>query len=401
MAKKRGRGTRTNGQGSLLQRKGTNIWYCQFYKNGRQVRVSSGTEIKAKAETVLRRLMGDSERGLPLITDIDKITYADLRKTLLANYVEKGNRSLWMLSNGEEMVGGLKLLDSYFGYDGTNPGWKLSRITTDAARDFAAKQLADGYAAATVNRALSALKRMLALARQDGKVQSVPYIHMLHEPPARKGFVTIENFQKLLNALPVHLQPVVLFLYWCGGRKGEARKITWEQVDLQRGLIRLEAEQTKTEEARIVPLPPVLIKILQKKEPKPGEPRTGLVFDCTDLRNEWGRACDAVGLGTRTKETSESGFIWYRYSGLMLHDLRRSAVRNLVNAGVPERVAMRISGHKTRSIFDRYHIVTTADVTTAMQRLVAASKQKRLSAKLVQSEGVDSRKLLRARSSIG
>jgi len=153
-------------------------------------------------------------------------------------------------------------------------------------------------------------------------------------------------------------------LYWCGVRLGEAEQIEWSQVDLTMPCIRLEEDQTKNDQARIVPLPPVLIKILKAIEPK-----TGRVFDATNLRTECGKACEAVGLGKRVKQTSESGNIWYAYEGLIVHDLRRSAVRNLVNA--EENVAMNISGHKTASVFRRYRIVSPADVVEAMQKVVA------------------------------
>ena len=85
---------------------------------------------------------------------------------------------------------------------------------------------------------------------------------------------------------------------------------------------------------------------------------------------------------------------WYQYNGLTVHDLRRSAIRNLINAGVPEKVAMQIIGHETRSVFDRYHVVSAGDVTAAMKRVEASTVQagnpakvlvgKKFSAKLVQ-----------------
>ena len=128
---------------------------------------------------------------------------------------------------------------------------------------------------------------------------------------------------------------------------GEAVQIEWSQVDLQGALIRLEREQTKTSEPRIVPLPDVLIYTLKRVKKK-----EGLVFDDTNLREEWTKAVAAAEM-----------------PGLLVHDLRRSAIRNLIAAGVPEKIAMSISGHKTRAVFDRYHIVDATDVLNAMNKL--------------------------------
>ena len=100
------------------------------------------------------------------------------------------------------------------------------------------------------------------------------------------------------------------------------------------------------------------------------KPKEGEVFDRTNLRKEWCKACVAAGLGTLTKVEGKAD---PRYTGLIIHDFRRSAIKNLMKAGVNEKVAMKISGHKTRAVFDRYHIVDTEDVVDAMRRVQAAS----------------------------
>ena len=131
-------------------------------------------------------------------------------------------------------------------------------------------------------------------------------------------------------------------------------KSQWRQVDLRGALIRLEEDQTKNSEARTVPLPDVLVRMLERIGP--GE---GPVFDTTNLRKDWQKACVAAGLGSLTEVEGKPD---PRYTGLIIHDLRRSAIKNLMNVGVNEKVAMKISDHKTRAVFDRYHIVDTEDV---------------------------------------
>jgi len=164
-------------------------------------------------------------------------------------------------------------------------------LTTDFAREFTRKRTAEGVGPAMVNRSLQCLRRMLHIAVEDGKMQSVPKIRLLKEPPARKGFLGKEKFKELRDALPSYLRPLIIFLYYCGVRLGESLQIEWSQVDLDGRLIVLHEEQTKSSEPRVIPLPSVLVGMLRDVSPK-----VGPVFDGTNLRTEWARACSAVGL---------------------------------------------------------------------------------------------------------
>lgn len=380
---------RAKGEGSLLRRAGCRYWYAQYYDhNGKAVRISTKTDVKQKALDFLRREMNKRDEGFGSVADLKKITYGSLRAALLANYVEKGNKSLHVYADGTEGIPSLKPLDKFFGFTDERPGVSVLKITTDAAREFVKQRQAEGMGNAIINRSLSALRRMLRIAYEDGKLRVVPVIRLLKEPPARKGFLELKKFERLVGLLPSHLRPLITFLYYCGVRLGEALQIEWSQVDLRKRIIRLEEDQTKGQEARSVPLPSVLVNMLEEIKPKEGN-----VFSAVNLTKEWRKACAACGLGEIIEVPDKPYDPQYR--GLIIHDLRRSAVRNLVNAGVPERVAMKISGHKTRSVFDRYHIVSTDDVSSAMHRLEAATLQPAVSARLVQKANRGSGKLLK------
>jgi len=362
---------RERGTGGLIKLKGCRYWYAQFYdKQGRQKRVSTKTAVKQEAQGILRDLMVVRDRGVPFVGDVKKIRYADLRTALLDSYRMKEQKSLQVLSDGSETVWGLSQLDKYFGWKATtedkkgDPGVPVTQLTTEAARQFVKARQAEGVGNAVINRSLALLRRMLNLAKDEGRIPTVPKIYFLKEPPARKGFLTRDRFDELLNHIPLHLKPLVVFLYYCGVRIGEALQVEWPQVDLDHAVIRLEPEQTKTSEARIVPLPNVLVLMLERVEPKEGR-----VFSGDGLRAEWEKACTAAGL-----------------AGLMVHDMRRSAIRNLVRAGVSEKVAMSISGHRTRYVFDRYNIVSETDMLTAMRRVQEFSEKQVKSPRLPRRE---------------
>src|SRR5262249_1638013 len=315
---------RANGEGSLIKLKGCRFWYAQYYDHhGRKIRISTQTEVKQKALAILRKHMGDRDKGLAPVTDVRKLTYKDLRAGLIANYIEKGNKSLIIRADGEETVPGLKQVDDFFQYSAENPGPSVMQISIETGREFVRQRQAEGAGNAVINRSLACLRRMLKRAYEERKIRSLPVIRLLKEPPARRGFLELPKFEELLAQFPPNLKPYITFLYFCGGRSGEAELIEWSQVDLERKLIRIEDDQTKDKEAREIPLAQRLVLMLERIEPKQSR-----VFDTTNIRKEWRKACAAVGLGRIIQV--EGRPYDPRYEGLTLHDFRRSAIRNLV-----------------------------------------------------------------------
>jgi integrase len=125
--------------------------------------------------------------------------------------------------------------------------------------------------------------------------------------------------------------------------------------------IEIAGEIMKTRVALTIPLVGPLEEIakmlreMRKTFPKPDDQ----VFCFTNFRKAWNTTCDRLKLGVFDKKTGQ-------YEGLKPHDFRRSAARNLIKAGIDRRTAMKITGHKTESIFERYNIKTTEDVAEAL-----------------------------------
>lgn len=358
MARARKHKQRERGTGCVTRLPGSRNYYILYYDNGRQIRESTGTPIKQRAIALLQKRLGEKALGMAPAQDLKQLKYEHIRQSLLDDYAMKRRHLLQAHADGSVKLDGLPHLDGFF------QGRSVGAIAVDLLRKFITKRQADGAEPSTINRNLALLRRMMNLARKDGKLRSVPHFPMLKENPAREGFLNHEQFAKLLAALPERLRPLILFLYWTGCRIGEARKVTWEQVDLDRRQIALRNDQTKNEEGRILPLPDELVETLERVPKKEGH-----VFYQGEFRRSWMSACAQAKLGRRVKQKG-----WYKYKGLIVHDLRRSAVRNLREAGVPETIIMKISGHKTYAVFRRYSIVSPEDLHQAMRRAQAAAK---------------------------
>jgi integrase len=189
--------------------------------------------------------------------------------------------------------------------------------------------------------------------------------------PPREGFFEHDEYLKVRAQLPASYQDVLDFAYYSGWRRNEILGLTWDEVDLKGGVIRLPPQRSKTRTGRVLPISPPLQQVLKRRQrlKQPKDPR---VFrrDGVPVR-AWRSAL---------RDACRKAKVPHR----LLHDCRRTAARNLIRAGVPERIAMLLTGHKTRAVFDRYNIVNEQELLTAGERLAAyvAKGQSRLSPRM-------------------
>ena len=320
-------------------------WWIAFYHRGAEIRQSSHSESEAQARKLLKKRLGEINSGR-FTPDEDRLTFEDMVRDLVNDYQVNGRRSL------KTVLYYIPHLRGFFGLD------RAIDITPDRVRAYQTHRLQEGVSNATVNREVAILGRMLSLAMSAGKISRRPRFQMLEENNVRQGFLEHGDFLTLLGNLPDHLKPLVGFLYFSGWRKGEALKLEWRDVDLSGKVVRLRSENSKNKEARILPLTGRLWEIIQERA---RERR----LDCPSVFHHESRKLGEFKKAWKTA-CKRSG-----HEGTLVHDLRRCAARNLSRAGVPETVAMEITGHKTRSMYRRYRIVDEKDLREATEKLQA------------------------------
>jgi integrase len=228
---------------------------------------------------------------------------------------------------------------------------KASKLESEQIERFVDQKLTQGYKPASINRYLSSLQRgySLGMERNPPLVTRCPKITKLEENNVREGFLDHEQYLALRDALPDHQKLVLVIGYHFGMRSGEILSLRWDQIDWDANLIRLEKKQTKGKQARVAPLYGE-VRAWFEHAFSVRDPRCPFIVSykgeqIESLKTGWVPACVRAGV-----------------PGLYVHDLRRTAVRNMVRANIPEKRAMLISGHRTRSVFDRYDIVDERDM---------------------------------------
>lgn len=338
--------------------KESRVYWCQYYANGRPVRESTGETMITKAEKFLKRQEGKIAEGKPVTVNANRIKFSELTQAVVYDYKENEHATL---SDVETRLR-LHILP-VFGHRNAASISPPDILAYRTARKDA------GAANATINRELSIIQRAYTLAIRNGLLYYAPAIVKLKENNVRKGFFEVEQFRAMLGHLPEDVQPVALFGNITGWRRGEVLKLEWRNVDFRGGSVRLDVGTTKNDEGREFPLTDDLRELLERQRARTEEVqrKTGTIVPFVfhrngrrikDFRGAWKEACQKAGV-----------------PGMHFHDLRRTAVRRSTrSAGLHQKLAMALSGHKTDSVFRRYDIIAKSDLSVAASALNQAAR---------------------------
>ena len=376
---------RSRGMGSVYLR-GKTFWlkYYVPVPGGRAqiVYESAHTPKRDVAEKLLRRKLAKvdaaKERGEAIGPNVDRTTIGDIANLALLKWREKGKltQKKWQTVDGGERryvkvpakrhypldtvatyFGARRVDDPVTGLTDRYEGGRLiaSITNADIVRFKLARQEA-GTAPATVNRSLAALKFAFRRGIKERCVAFVPEIELLAENNVREVDVEQAEFKQLSANLAdsPDVRDIVEFAYLTGWRREAGMTLEWSDVFADS--IRLRAEHSKTGVAQDLELRGELAELIaRRRELRRLDCRYVFHIDgqpIESFRGRWRKACKAAGLGEKT---------------VRFHDLRHVAVNEMIDANIPESVVMKITGHATRSMLDRYHTVSKKRTGDALE----------------------------------
>jgi integrase len=347
---------RARGQGRVFQR--GEKWWVSYYgpdpETGRskEYRESAGDK-KAAEKLLAQRLreVGAHKLGARIFQGPrqERVTVEELLKDLQADYEMRGRKSIPQLKSH------LKHIRDYFGLD------RALAVTTDRITQYILSRQREEAKPATINREVESLQSAFSLAAKANppKLAFLPRFTSLQENNARQGFFERGEFRAVMEKLEDQdVKDFCEWFFYTGMRPGETKALTWADFDRETWSIKLQGKDAKTGKSRSIALEGPLRSVIERRV-------QARRLDCPvifhrngaklgEFRKTWKTACKEAKL-----------------PGKLVYDFRRTAVRNMTRAGVPRNIAMKISGHKTEAVFERYNIGTDEDIREAIAKTVA------------------------------
>jgi integrase len=341
-------------------------WWVGYYAKGRMRRESSHSADDKVARRLLRERLRAVDDGTWVGPEREQVTVIAVLDALLRNYAMRGHRSLASTTSQakawRDPLGARRVLT----------------VTTDQLTRCILAWQAEHVTPATINRRLSLLRRAYRLAK-------------LPVDPARLDFTVC--FLKECSPLGRHLSPgdfaaiaarldpgraaLFEFCYRTGKRKGQMSRTTWAHYDATAAEFTWSAAEVKGKRPEVLPLagrPLAIVQALHATRrltcryvfhgPHCGVTgrRVSADHGCVgDFKRAWATACATAGYPVGRKR-----------GGFVFHNTRHTAITNLVNEGTPAHEAMAISGHRTRSVFDRYSLSLKPQIRAALERVSGA-----------------------------
>lgn len=350
--------------------------YSVMHK-GKRLTKSLGTrdedEAKKKLAKVRNNFMGRIDRGDLEPSDAAKVTLDEILDEYLRHIKDNRHKSAHIIKG---VLGKVRKAREF-------ANRKVASLVTDDFKSYRTRLVDAGAAHSTVNNHFAYIRAALNLEtiQTPARVSKVPHIPIVEVNNTRKGFLEYDDHESLLGRLPQSLKALFVVAFHSGCRLGEVLAMRWEDVDWRNCIIKL--PDSKTGDPRNLPFWGSIKEHLKRQKAyrdahhpecehlffwmaedvdlnhggvrnTPGKP-------IVDFRGSWANAVkEARRLNTSVR------------ADLLFHDLRRSAIRVMVQeAGIPESQAMLISGHKTRSMLERYNIISLKNLQDAGAKLEA------------------------------
>lgn len=333
----------------------TSTYYVQYYVKGRSKPVikSTGTTDYEQAVAFLRQKMARAALQVEHTSDPDRVLVGQLLDLLVDDYKLERRRST---DDMEKRVD--KHLRPFFASK------KVHEVTTTLINRYRSMRVKKA-AAATVNKEVSYLRRAfkLGLEHTPPLVEKAPVFKMFELDNAREGTLAHEAYRSVRDSLPSYARIALVISYHTGSRKGEIRKIRLQDIDLAASRINIPSKNAKNKTPRYLPIYGDMQAELEMAMSL-CDPRCPYLIQnegkpVGSWRKSWKTACRAA-----------------RVDAALFHDLRRTALTNMIEAGYSEKEAMLISGHKTRHVFDRYCIVSSKRLKEQTKKLEAFMAEK-------------------------